>query len=199
MVVGDATKRKVLQSLGIEDFHTMAVLADHTSEESVRYSDHRSLMIALAASSLNPELHIVAEVVSSENREHFERIPDIEIVSVQELSEKLLAQAVISPGVMEVFSRLLTATADSNEIYIVPIPEKWQGKTFQEIYLSSLDEEKPFIPLGYTSSTPDSGETIVVLNPRTESSVDRGVVRWRHQPLTTKDSLVLVAFEEPEF
>jgi hypothetical protein len=188
-----------LKSAGIGDFDSLVILADRSDEASAKYTDHRSLMVALAANSIKPDLHIVVEVINSEHREHFERIPHTEIVSVQELSEKLLAQAVISPGITEVFFKLLTATADSNEIYVVSIPESWEGLEFQEVYREFLARDEPVIPLGYRCVSEEGGEPVVILNPHFKEGRTRGAVNWRRYKLQQGDALVAMAYEEPVF
>jgi voltage-gated potassium channel len=198
-VMGDPTRRKLLKSAGIGDFDSLVILADRSDKASAKYTDHRSLMVALAANSIKPDLHIVVEVINSEHREHFERIPHTEIVSVQELSEKLLAQAVISPGITEVFFKLLTATADSNEIYVVSIPESWEGLEFQEVYREFLARDEPVIPLGYRCVSEEGGEPVVILNPHFKEGRTRGAVNWRRYKLQRGDALVAVAYEEPVF
>ena len=195
-VFGDCTKQSVLISAGLRRFDSLVILANTEDTESSRYSDHRALMVALAALAARSDLHIVAEVLQSENKEHFERLETVELVSVEDLAEKILAQAVLSPGITEVFDRLLTATSDSNEVYIVPVPGVWQGRTFAEVYEGLTDAKEDVILLGYqTEST--SGERTLVLNPTQERAMRGDVVNWRGYELRPGDALVAIAYEEP--
>lgn len=69
-----------------------------------------------------------------------------------DISEKMIAQTVISPGISEVYSELLTATRDTNEIYLVPIPHPWLGRTFQDVRLGLAAIEEPVCLLGFTNA-----------------------------------------------
>lgn len=199
-VIGDASRRKVLENAGITRFDGLIILADRSDEVARQYSDHRALMIALAASDLRPDIHIVAEILHSINREHLERLRNVEIVSVQDLGEKLLAQAVISPGITGVYLELLTATEDSNEIYIVSVPPEWIDQPFEEVYLTLAEEGSGVTPLGYRSpseSSPQRPE--VILNPHKEKKLVNGVESWWKHRLKEEDELVVMAYEEPEW
>lgn len=196
-VIGDPTRRLVLKNAGVGELRSLVILADRSSEEAATYSDHRALIIALAASALNPSLHIVVELLHSRNREHFAQIPAVEVVSVEELSEKLLAQAVVNPGITEVYLELLTATEDSNEVYIVPVPAPWVGRTYQEVYTGLLEAGEAVIPIGYRVPAPGGGGQ-VVLNPRGKPSQRKGDPSGRGYPLAAEDGLVVIAYEEPD-
>jgi hypothetical protein len=197
-VFGDPTRSQVLENAGVKAMETLVVLADYAGAERESSSDHRALVICLAAIKVNPSLHLIVQVLHSENQEHFERLEGVEIVSVEDLAEKLLAQAVISPGITSVFLELLTATEDSNEIYVVPVPARWQGMTFSEIAACIPNEASAAVALGYRT-TPPEGRQVIVLNPRQRKSERRGAVDWRRQRLGSEDALVVMAYEEPSW
>ncbi|HSR67362.1 MAG TPA: TAXI family TRAP transporter solute-binding subunit [Acidobacteriota bacterium] len=197
-VFGDPLKREVLKNAGVEDFRTLVILADRSSREAAKYSDHRSLMVALAARDLKGDIHLVVEVLESENREHFERLKNAEIVSVEDLAEKIMAQSVISPGITEVFERLLTASMDSNEIYLTPVPEEWLGCKFRNLYQKIVDSREEVCLLGYESLT-SAGERVLVLNPSRDRRMRRGTVNWQQYEFKEGDSLILMAYELPDW
>lgn len=197
-VFGDPTRSAVLENSGIKNLDSLVVLGARGDVEGERISDHRTLIICLAAKEVNPDIHLIAEVFRSENHEHFQRIPGVEIVSLEDLGEKLLAQAVISPGITSVFLELLTATEDSNEIYIVSIPSRWVGLSFDQIARHIEQGDPPILPLGYRRRHHD-GHSVVVLNPRIRKSERQEVVDWRLQPLGGDDALVVMAYEEPNW
>lgn len=197
-VIGDPTRRLVLKNAGVREFRSLVILADRSDPEATAYSDHRALMIALSATAVNPSLHVIVELLHSENREHFEQLPTVEVVSVEELAEKLLAQAVVNPGITDVYLELLTATEDSNEVYIVPVPELWVGRSFQEVYADLLQAGEAVIPIGYRTPEPSGSGQVVILNPRTKEQTQRGVTSWRGYALQPRDGLVVIAYEEPD-
>lgn len=197
-VFGDPLKREVLRNAGISEFRSLVIVADRSTPEAAKYSDHRSLMIALAARDLNKGLHLVVEVLESENREHFESIKDLEIVSVEDLAEKIMAQTVISPGITEVFERLLTATKDTNEIYLAPVPKPWLGKTFCEIYRGILESKEEVCLLGYESWN-SQRDRVLILNPSRNRKERNGAVNWQEYEMNEGDSLVVMAYELPDW
>lgn len=197
-VVGDPTRKRVLENAGLREFRSLVILADRSGDEAAVYSDHRALMIALSATALNPSLHIIVELLHSKNREHFEHMPTVEVVSVEELAEKLLAQAVVNPGITEVYLELLTATADSNEVYIVPVPAAWVGRSFRDVYADLLEAEEAMIPIGYRVPAPAGNGQVVVLNPGRKEQTRNGVSSWKGYELSEDDGLVVISYEQPD-
>jgi TRAP transporter TAXI family solute receptor len=197
-VIGDPTRRLVLKNAGVGDFRSLVIMADRSDPESAAYSDHRALMIALSATAVNPSLHIIVELLHSENREHFERLSTVEVVSVEELAEKLLAQAVVNPGITDVYLELLTATEESNEVYIVPVPDLWLGKAYEDVYLDLLQGGEAVIPIGYRTPAPGGSGQVVILNPAKKRGERNGVSDWRGHALAEGDGLVVVAYEQPD-
>lgn len=197
-VFGDPTRSTTLNNAGIEKLETLVITADRSNSETACASDHRSLVTCLAAREINPDLHLVVEVLQSENQEHFHRMKGVEIVSVNDLAEKLLAQSVISPGITRVFMELLTATADSNEVYIVPVPSSWVGLPFAEIADRIRAADRPTIALGYRTTGPD-GYPVVVLNPKHDRQACHDVEDWQGHELRPEEGLVVMAYEEPSW
>lgn len=201
VVTGDAVHRDTLHRAGIPEADTLVLLAPVETRLSARAIDHRSLMICLSARNLaeeaNHQLRIVAEVLDSRHQEQFRRIPGVEVVLVQEVVEKILAQAALQPHISELYMKLLTTDADSNEIYLTAVPESLIGVSFVEAYRVLLQgAEHEVVLLGFEAALED-GRRQVVLNPgrcrdgwwRTRSLRDR--------PLDPRDRLVVMAYREP--
>lgn len=198
-VFGDPTRQEVLASAGLAEMDGALILAEGVNGEGNRCADHRSLMVALAARAVQEDLHLVAQVLESRHQEHFRRIPNLEIVSLEDLAEKLLAQAAISPGISAVYHNLLTATSDTNEIYVVPVPPVWVGRSFQKLYLELMDNGEEVVLLGYATPREPDTERVVVLNPRQRKGERHGVVDWRGYELQPQDRLVVLAYEQPDW
>lgn len=196
VVHGDPTRRSVLEAAGIQRLDSLAILASADGAEGGDSADHRSLMIALAARNLCPDLHLVTEVRDAVHRHHFEQVGGVEIVGVQRLSELLLAQAVVHPGITDVYQRLLTAEGDSNEIYMLPVPAGWVGRTFQETYLELLQSSREVILLGYEVQ-PERNERVAILNPAQRRHERSGVEDFRGHRFQSGERVVLLAYEEP--
>jgi voltage-gated potassium channel len=198
-VFGDPTRQEVLANAGLAEVDSALILAEGLNGEDHRRADHRSLMVALAARAVDENLHLVAQVLESQHQEHFRRIPNLEIVSLEDLAEKLLAQAAISPGISAVYDNLLTATSDTNEIYLVAVPEPWLGCSFQQLYEKLLQDREEVILLGYATPSEPGAERVVVLNPRQHRRQRHGVVDWRGYELQPGDRLVALAYEQPDW
>lgn len=198
-IFGDPTRREVLENAGLAEMDSLVILSEGKSGKLRKYADHRTLMIALAASDVNSKLHIVAEVLDSQNQEHFSRVPQTEVVSVDDIAEKILAQAVISPGITKVFLELLTATEDSNEVYLVNVPSSWVGSSFHQIYRLLVESREAIILLGYETHSSKTKLPALVLNPRQDHTLEDGVTNWREYELQAGDRLVVLAYEQPRW
>jgi|GEM_PF-803717 len=194
-VAGNPTCRQDLEEAGIQRADHLAILADEASSGDRQGSDHRALMVALTARAASPRLHVMAEVLESSHRAHFRRVLGVEIVSVQNLSELLLAQSVVRPGILDVYRRLLTADRESNEIYMVPTPSAWVDRSFQQILVELIEGRAPVLLLGYETRRVE-GEPRVILNPRhPRTELDAG--EHRHHHFRQGERAVVLAYEEP--
>ena len=199
-VIGDPTRREVLLEAGVEELDSLVVLRRWGSGDDGSASDHRALVVCLAARSINPHIHLVAEMARPENREHFDCLGCVDLVCVDDLTEKLLAQAVINEGISEIYSELLHSRRGSNEIYVVPLPGQWVGRTFEEVYLHLADDTgHEVLPLGYQVHPGNDRLPVRVLNPPRKRHEEHGVERWRHHPLEVGDALIVLADKEPDW
>ncbi len=194
---GDASRRRVLEDAGIGSFSSLLILADRAGGVNPRTSDQRSLVTALAAEDAAPDLHKVVEVLDSQSCEHFSRIPSVEFVSIQDLSEKLLAQAVVSPGITHTFQELLTATERSNEIYITPVLARWIGSTFEGIFSDLARSPEAVTLVGFRTVRSEAAPQALVLNPPCRRRLGRRDDHTRDYEMQDGDSLVVMAYEEP--
>lgn len=185
----EARTRFGLERGGIDGLDCLLVPGERDGKSSAGCVDHESLLVALAASELRPDLHVVVRIHDPRSRVHFLRLPGAEVVSTGEIAEKLLAQAAVSPGITEVYMELLTATDDSNEIYLVPVPERWLGRSYRSVdeeLIGSSCEAEPVIALGYRTPCPDGGPAEVVLDPC-----------GRGHRFGAGDSLIVLAYGAP--
>ena len=130
IVPGDPTSDQVLARADIKHAETAMVLSDPREKE---FADTKSVLIALAVEAIEPQVHTIVELLHSKNRIHFKHTLVDEIVCMDELTEKLLAQAALTHGLSEFYMRLLTATRDTNEVYVVAVPEDFEGHPYSEI------------------------------------------------------------------
>lgn len=203
-VVGDPTRKEVLKNVGLENLETLVILADREGV-SGSATDHRSLVITLAARAVAPDIRILVEVLDSAHQEHFEDIDKLEIISVHSFAEKILSQAVMCPGITGIFMQLLTADEDTNEIYLTPIPEPWIGRSFEDCYKNQLDASEEILLLGYqtraefSERAEDQTKPVQIINPRLKPSRRYGAEDWRGHEFREDDRLIVMAYEEPSW
>ena len=191
-IQSDPADKAALREAGICSAARGIILADRSAGKA---ADAQSILIALAIESLNAEVHTAVEIIESPNRSHFERTRIDEIVCVSEIGEKLLAQAALTHGLTEFYTRLLTTTSDTNEIYVVDLCDDLVGKTFVEAEEALADGD--FIPIGIRS------DGVTTINPRlaataTEEYNTAGMRDRDTYKLRKVDQLVVIAYSKPE-
>ena len=154
IVKGNPTHEETLFRAGIDSAKTVIILSDRSQGED-RSSDTKTIMTAIAIDHIVPNVHVVAEVLLSENVPYFNYTFVNEIICLELLTERLLAQSCLTPGVSFIFKDLLTQSSDTNEIYVEPIPSKYVGKTYQELRSDICNtEEMDIILIGFNLISP---------------------------------------------
>lgn len=174
-VSGDPTDEEALLEAGVRRAYGAVVLADL----SARDPDARTLLIALAVEHLNPSIYTVVEVVDPRNVRHFQHANVDEVVCLNQFSEYLILQSLVSPGLSHLFRSLLEF-GEGDEVYRVPAPPSQVGRSFQEA-LVGLYQRWGVILLAVERD----GE--IVVNPKEAYYLEKG------------DHLFVIAPEEPTF
>jgi Trk K+ transport system NAD-binding subunit len=78
-------------------------------------------------------VHTCVEVLHADNLKHFNHTRVDECISMDSLGDLLLSQAALNPGISDFFTELLTFQEQGNEVYHVPIPPGFVGKTFEDL------------------------------------------------------------------
>ena len=112
VIPGDPTSDRILARANIAEADTAIVLSDPREGE---HADTKSVLTALAIEATEPRVHTIVELLHSRNRVHFQHTSVDEVVCVDELTEKLVAQAALTHGLSEFYCRLLTATESQAE------------------------------------------------------------------------------------
>ncbi|NOZ21866.1 MAG: hypothetical protein GXP25_12360 [Planctomycetes bacterium] len=166
-VPGVATDSAVLREADVQSAYAAIVLPNRTDDPS---ADAGSILKALAIRHENAALHICAQVLSTDNVAHFQDSPVDEIVATGDVAAKLLAQAVLTPGITDVYRRLLSATEDSNEVYRVGVDDALAevvvGKTFCD--LRRMLDGSEAILLGIETRRND-GACCTTVNPKLDA------------------------------
>ncbi|SVC93608.1 uncharacterized protein METZ01_LOCUS346462, partial [marine metagenome] len=175
-------------------------------------ADTKTIMTTIAIDHIIPDIHVVAEVLSSSNLPFFAYTFVNEIICLELLTERLLAQSCLTPGVSFIFADLLTQSSDTNEIYVEEIPTHYIGRTFQELRkaIVSLDQQDIIlIGLGSTTEKTDSEgaimvdhhgnsimEKVLIINPKAKSQ-SSNVKYHKDYKLIKGDQVYLIAYSKP--
>ena len=186
IINGDPANEIILKRANVQHAYTTVILADPTQGE---LADAKSILISMGIKSVCEELGVskaytAVEGISPQNIEHLRRAGADEIISAGDFSSLLLAQTSLIHGLSKVYLNLLTISEETNEIYLIPVPEEYIGKKFSDIGIkifSQRDLKNPVIPIGVMSGKK------VMLNPK-PSDFDT---------FQKNDQVIVIAFEHP--
>lgn len=206
IIGGNPADKEILIRADIKYAKTAIILAD---EEDLENADSKSILIQLAVDSINPNIHTIVELVKSSSQMYFQYTHVNEIICLEQLAERLLSQAALTPGLSEVYMNLLTQSADTNEIYLEEVPKTFVGKTYEEVEQEIVAiEDKDIILIGWATKVEkmEDGKALVngrgniifeneiIINPRSSTE---GKYSKSHT-FKEGDSLFLIAYEKPE-
>lgn len=210
VIPGDPTSDKILARANIAAADTAIVLSDPDEGE---HADTRSVLTALAIEAIEPKVHTIVELLNSKNRIQFQHTSVDEVICVDELTEKLIAQAAMTHGLSEFYTRLLTATEDTNEVYVVDVPPAFHGRTYRELeraLLSYRDEDVVLVGVQTIEARTEGGDPVhdwhgdvvhdraLTINPRHERlHVTDSRLKTRDYVLKPGDRAFLIAYRPP--
>jgi hypothetical protein len=186
-VDGCPTVEADLRRVRIADAGAAVILAD---PRQGKLADARSTLVAVAIERHNPQVHTVMELVSSGSRLQICAREVNEIVCMGDITEKLMAQSCITPGVDRVFQHLLSNAPDTSQVFLTPVPDGFAGLTYRELARRAVVADAPFVICGFTRNNED-GRRIVV-NPCA------GVEPGRDSQLEQGDKLVVISASPPQ-
>lgn len=216
IMYGCPTDQSSLRRAGIKTARAAIILADPNHGE---LADAPSTLTAMAIEQENPHVHSVMELLQSVNRLHLHSTEVNEIICLGDISEKLIAQSCISPGVKNIFQNLLTAEEGTPQIFVLPLPNSGSGKTYRELCRTLIRKNCPGILIGYVKTLILSGEKReaaldgdvlcqrlddgdfnldeklcrrIIINPKVNSRYNKDIPLYRH------DSLILIAHDRPD-
>lgn len=211
IVKGNPSHEETLKRAGIESATTIILLADESLGDG---ADTKTIMTAIAIDHITTKIHVVAEVLSSSNLPYLEYTFVNEVICLELLTERLLAQSCLTPGVSYIFSDLLTQSKDTNEIYIEDIPNKYIGKSFQELRKAIVTMEGKdviLIGLGSTKNKKDKDgnkivdhqgtpvrEKVLIINPKSKNETNNNLEFSKQYKLKKGDQVYLIAYARPD-
>ena len=205
-LLGDPTNENALLRANIHEASTIIILAD---DADYSIADAKSIKVSLAVASINPKAHSIVELVHSRNNKYFEYTNVDEIICLEELSEKLLAQSALTHGLSRIYMDLLTQSSDTNEIYIESIPASFIGKKYSEAEEAIMKTTKDVILIGFSTietkfhsngskKTNSRGKLVherrVIINPSREKNNQGFSVDYE---FNHGDQLFMISYDKP--
>lgn len=130
----DFTKVSVLNKAGITRAKTCILVSEVGHGRSAQDADARTILAALTAEKLNPNVYTCAEINNREHGDHLEMGHVNDYVVSGEHSGFLLAHAALNRGLIGIFSELLTHERGS-QFYSVDVPDEWIGRDVMDLFL----------------------------------------------------------------
>ncbi|MBW2148895.1 MAG: NAD-binding protein [Deltaproteobacteria bacterium] len=132
-VHGDFTREGILRNANIEAAQTAIILADCSSIRGAEKADERTVLGTLTIKSMAPKVRTCAELLDIENRTHLQRINVDEVIVRGENNGAMLAGASLSPGISRLMN-MLVSYREGEKLWKAPIPKRFLGRTFAEIF-----------------------------------------------------------------
>lgn len=192
-IFGCPTEAECLRRARIAEARAAVILADPNQGA---LADARSTLVAVAIERHNPQVHTVMELLSSVNRDHLRTTEVNEVICLGDVTEKLLAQSCLTPGVKNLFSSLLSVEPGSPSIFTSELPAALAGQSYRALAQRAIAQGAPFVLIGFAcrgnGAADAAAQRRLVLNPRS------GDEPGRDSTLAAGDQLVIMASAPPE-
>lgn len=129
-VRGDFSRETTLNRANIKEAITALVVPDTGNAGA----DEKTLLSILTMKSLNPKLKVCAHIINRENRQHIKRANADEVVVSDQYTAFFLANHILYPGAAQIAGEMLDYERGNN-VYRVPVPPEFIGKTFEQLFL----------------------------------------------------------------
>ncbi len=186
LVPGDPTNQIVLKRANVHQAYSAIILVQEQERE---VADSKSILICMAIKSICEEnqtgkTYITVEGVVTRYIDHLRKVGADEIISANDFTTLLLSQSALVHGLSDVYRNLLTVSEETNEIYLLPIPEELVGKTFAQVGAHILENRTGNNPLVLIGVKKDG---TIYVNPRFHE----------FDSFQTGDEAIVIAFERP--
>ncbi len=193
-VAGDPTSSRVLEDADLDSAARVVVLAPAGDGARAGSPDSRALMATVAVLCRRRPVPLVVELTDQASLRYTAGLTEADVVVGSGYSECMLAQAVLSPGVTEIYDHLLGFSDDSNELFAVPVPDHLVGRSFAEAQLELLDDDREAVTLLGVDRSPEG-------RPRSSFSLSPAApesgLSSEELTLRSGDRLVVMAYCRP--
>ncbi|MCD7807416.1 MAG: NAD-binding protein [Lachnospiraceae bacterium] len=178
IVHGDYSEETVLRSVNIGQASIALILGDINEGADPELADSRVLVTVLLVRSLNPQIHICAEVHTKKYKTYLEYQKCNEIIYTEEYTRFVLSSATGHTGMAKVLSSLFD-NGDGISIQVAHVEPQWIGKTYGELFadykknghilliglLANMGNEKDlkYTALARAQKTPDISKLVANL------------------------------------
>ncbi|MBT4518950.1 MAG: hypothetical protein HOC23_03000 [Halieaceae bacterium] len=165
---GDFTKESVLLDVNIADASCIIVVAEELRGISDESIDARSFLACNLIKNINPQSHIIAQLLNRENAKLLEQTMDsVEIVISDDITGGLLSNSIINPGTSKLVNTLIIQNKDN--ITKIPI-SKLRGdfSTYAEVFAYCRLPKNNWLPMALERD----GE--LEINPKDDFAVTAG-------------------------
>ncbi|MCU9577547.1 NAD-binding protein, partial [Bacillus cereus] len=118
---------QTLLKANIATAHTILITADKEKNESL--ADTQSILNILTAKGLNPNIHCIAELLTSEQIQNATRAGVSEIIEGNKLTSYVFTASLLFPSISGVLFSLYDEISD-NKLQLMELPSSCTGQTF---------------------------------------------------------------------
>ena len=143
---GDYTEEQTLIKANIKDAAKVLIIGENHDNLDDELVDSRVFVGALLVRKMNAKCHICAEIKTERYKNYLESQNCAEVIYVDEYTRYILTTSTNYSGMSKVMSSFLD-NGDGVSVQIAPIPEKWLGRTYGELF-QWYKTERNFLLLG---------------------------------------------------
>lgn len=122
----------------------IAILLPNLAQYTVADADEQTVLATLTIKSLSSKIKVIAFIMNRENEVHVKRARADEVIISDQFVDFIVASDVLEPGLSNVLSSILSPMS-KNRITSVPIPAKFIGKKFQEVFNYFKTQQKTLV------------------------------------------------------
>jgi len=151
-IKGDYAEEDVLEKANVRTASSALVITEIEGAQNLSEADSKVLACVLMLKSLNPRIHVTAEVVSGKYKNYLEKAKCDEIILTQEYEKALLTCSTVFPGITKVIHKLLGIEGSKEKLRIFETPSGLVGKTFSDAF-ALLRNQKEILLIGIIENT----------------------------------------------
>jgi len=144
-VRGKGTEDSVLEKACLKKASLAIVLADDKCVDT-ETADSHSVLVSLAINNINPDIHLVAEVLNEVHVPHFKRAKVNEVFVSSKIGSRFLTRGALYPKVSHAINELLTNSTGS-EFYEKKLSDAYHGTKFGQL-VEKFTKNNIGIPIG---------------------------------------------------